>query len=610
MVYWEKPYRKKRRGKRAIYLVLALFFAISAYLLLGGPGSSLVMEQLQSFLSPTPVFNHLVLSHNDTKKRLFPDQTFYVHPNDRLKIVEVDTSVPLNRGIRLFSYGFDVNALHKETRVASLLPEKDIFHQYTYTIEVKHENTVIGELTFNIAPLTKDWLEKANRIIDAKKRLAFLESAVKENPDSMRLKLKLADEYLSQNRWKQGARLLEEILKTRDELPLMRKLVQAYEHLNQHDRVISTLKKILAKTPDDLELMLRLAEILEEKGRTREAISEYTKMLPQLPKADRIVLMKNIGYLSFQTGRKNDALKWYLEAAKHDKNDPNLYYNIGSIYDELGKTELAEKYLRVALDLRKGDIEGRLRLAYSLSKKGELKQARKYIEEILVQDPKHLEALTLYANILEKQGDKQTLRSVYEKILSHNKKNTTVLYNLGVLEAEAGNPAKSITCFKQILQINPKDREAREALFEAYIKSNKDDLAYEQAVELLKSRPENIALYKYIFDYLMNRKQFDTAASYMQKGVTANPKNYELRQDLILAYLSADKPGLAEREMEQALTLHPKDTQLLHQLATIKEKKGELKKASELYKRILKISPNDEKASEAYLRLRLELLSK
>jgi len=610
LVYWEKSYRKKRRGKRAILLVVALFLAISAYVLLGGPGSSLVMEPLRTFLNPTPVFNHLVLLHNSTKKRLFPDQTLYAHPNDRLKIEEVNTSVPLNRGIRLFSYGFDVNALYKETRLASLLPGKDIFHHYTYTIQVKHVNTVIGELTLHIAPLTKDWLEKANRIIDAKKRLAFLESAVMENPDDMRLKLKLADEYLSQKRWKQGAQLLEEILKTRDELPFMKKLVKAYEHLGRHDQVISTLKKILAKTPDDLELRLRLAELLEKKGRIKEAISQYTKLLPQLPKAERIVVMKNIGYLSFQIGRKNDALKWYLQAAKHDKSDPNLYYNIGSIYDELDKTELAEKYLRVALDLRKGDIEGRLRLAHSLSKKGKLQQARKYIEEILAQDPKHLEALTLYANILEKEGDKKALRTVYEKILAHNKRNTTILYNLGVLEAEAGNTAKSIAYFKQILQINPKDTEAREALFEAYEKSNNDDLAYEQALELLKSKPENIALYRYIFDYHMERKQFDKAASYMQKGVTANPKNYELRQYLILAYLSADKPELAETEMEQALTLHPKDTKLLHQLAKIKENKGDLKKAFELYKRILDISPNDEKASEAYLRLRLELLSK
>ena len=610
MAYRETPYRKKRRMTRAILLVVALFLSVSLYLLIGGPGSSLLKDSLRNLFNPVPLFHHMVISHNGTEKRLFPEQTLYAHPNDRLRIVKVDTSVPFNRGIRLFSQGFDVNALHEEAVLSELLPGQDIFRRYTYSIQIKHNNEVIATLSLAIAPLTEDWLERANRIIDAKKRLAFLELAVKENAEDMRLRLSLADEYLAQKRWKQGARTLEEILKTKEDIVLMRKLVDAYERLRRYNQVIIVLKKILAKTPDDLELRLRLAELLEKKGRIKEAISEYTRMLPQLRKTEQIVVMKNVGYLSFKIGQKKKALQWYLKAAKHDKKDPNLYYNIGSIYDELKKPELAEKYLRMALELRKGDIEGRLRLAHSLLKKGKLKEAKRYTEEILAKDSKHLEALTIYANILEKEGDKKALRTAYEKILSHDKKNTTILFNLGVLEAEEGNANKSISYFERILKINPKDIEAREALFDICQRFNKDDLAYAQAMVLLKSKPERITLYKHVFDYLMARKKYDEAAGYIRKGVEANPKNYELRQYLILAYLNSKKTELAEKEMEQALALKPKDTKLLHQLAKLKEDKGDLESAFDLYKKILKISPNDEKAAEAYLRLRLELLSK
>lgn len=610
MAHGETPYRKKRRITRAILLVVALFLSASLYLLIGGPGSSLIRDSLRNLLNPVPLFHHMVISHNGTEKRLFPEQTLYAHPNDRLRIVKVDTSVPFNRGIRLFSQGFDVNALHEEAVLAELLPGQDIFHRYTYSIQIKHNNEVIGRLSLAIAPLTEDWLEKANRIIDAKKRLAFLELAVKENADDMRLRLSLADEYLDQKRWEQGARTLEEILKTKEDIALMRRLVDAYERLRRYNQVIIVLKKILAKSPDDLELRLRLAELLEKKGRIKEAISEYTRMLPQLTKTEQIVVMKNVGYLSFKIGQKKVALQWYLKSAKHDKKDPNLYYNIGSIYEELKKPELAEEYLRMALELRKGDIEGRLRLAHSLLKKGKLKEAKRYTEEILAKDSKHLEALTIYANILEKEGDKKALRTAYEKILSHDKKNTTILFNLGVLEAEEGNANKSISYFESILKINPKDSEARDALFDVCQRFNKDDLAFPQAVVLLKSKPESITLYRYVFDYLMARKKYDEAAGYIRKGVEANPKNYELRQYLILAYLNSKKTELAEKEMEQALALKPKDTKLLHQLAKLKEDKGDLESAFDLYKKILKISPNDEKAAEAYLRLRLELLSK
>jgi tetratricopeptide (TPR) repeat protein len=610
LVQEETPHRKKRKRTRAILLVVALFLSVLLYLFIGVPGNSSLGDSLRNLLNPAPVFHHMVISHNGTEKRLFPEQTLYAHPNDTLRIVKVDTSMPFNRGIRLFSQGFDVNALRDETALVELLPGQDIFHHYTYTIQVKHKNEVIGELSLDIAPLTEDWLEKAHRIIDAKKRLAFLESAVKENADDMRLKLSLAEEYLTQKRWKQGARTLEEILKTKEDPALMRKLVDAYERLRLYNQAIKTLRKLLAKTPDDLDLRLRLAELLEKKNRIKEAIGEYTRMLPQLTETEQIAVMKNIGYLSFKIGQKESALEWYLKAANHDNKDPNLYYNIGSIYDELKKPELAEKYLRMALELRKGDIEGRLQLAKSLLNRGELKEAKKYAEEILAKDPGHLGALTILANILEKQGDKKALRTIYEKILSHDMKNTTILFNLGVLEGEEGNTNKSISYFETILKINPEDIETREALFDVCQRFNKDDLAYTQAVELLKSKPKKITLYEYVFDYLTARKKFDEAASYIRKGVEANPKNYELRQYLILAYLNSKKPELAEKEMEQALALKPKDTMLLHQLANLKEGEGDLEKAFELYKRILSISPDDEKASEAYLRLRLDLLSK
>jgi len=50
--------------------------------------------------------------------------------------------------------------------------------------------------------------------------------------------------------------------------------------------------------------------------------------------------------------------------------------------------------------------------------------------------------------------------------------------------------------------------------------------------------------------------------------------------------------------------------ELLHQLAKIKEVAGNFDQALQVYKRILDISPDDEKAEEAYLRLRLKLLHK
>jgi len=617
----ETPRWKKRRKIRVIFLFASLFLSIFLYLLIGGPGSNYFKVSLKSLLHPVPVFNHLIIEHNGVKKRLIPGQTLHIHPHDSLKIVKIDTSIPFNRGIRLFSEGFDVNALNKKRVIAELLPGQDIFHHYTYTIKIKHRIDSIGEVCLVISPSVEDWLKKADRIIDPKKRTVFLNMAIKEKVGDPRLKIRLADEYLAQKRWKEGAKIIEDIIKEREDLPapiisgqaslgLMKKLVDAYEHLHQYNKVIATFKKILLTSPEDLEIRLRLAELLEKKGRLKEAINEHTIILPKLTKDEKIVCMKNIGYLFFQSGQKEKALQWYLKASEYDKKDPNLYYNIGSIYDDLKRHELAEKYLHLALELKKDDIGGRLRLGQSFLKKGKLKEAKRYVKEILKGNPNHLEALILLANIAEKEGDKKALMSLYEKILSHDSKNTIILFNLGVLETEEGNVKKGLHYLERLVKLDPKDIQAREALFDIYQRQKRNDLAFNQAVVLIQLVPGKISYYRYIFKYLMAMEEFERSAEYILKGVEANPKNFELRQYLILAYLKQKKNELAIKEMEKALKFRPNDTTLLHQLAKVKEEAGYLGPALQLYKKILDISPGDEKAEEAYLRLRLKTLRK
>jgi len=62
--------------------------------------------------------------------------------------------------------------------------------------------------------------------------------------------------------------------------------------------------------------------------------------------------------------------------------------------------------------------------------------------------------------------------------------------------------------------------------------------------------------------------------------------------------------------MKEALKLKPNDIDLLRLMAKVKEEAGDLDQALKLYQKILEISPGDEKAENAYLRLRLKLLNK
>jgi len=74
--------------------------------------------------------------------------------------------------------------------------------------------------------------------------------------------------------------------------------------------------------------------------------------------------------------------------------------------------------------------------------------------------------------------------------------------------------------------------------------------------------------------------------------------------------IPAKKAKRAIKQMEDALARRPDDIGLLQKLAQAKERSGDLHAALSLYQKIIDLSPGEESAEEACLRLSLQLLDK
>jgi tetratricopeptide (TPR) repeat protein len=120
--------------------------------------------------------------------------------------------------------------------------------------------------------------------------------------------------------------------------------------------------------------------------------------------------------------------------------------------------------------------------------------------------------------------------------------------------------------------------------------------------------PKEVDPYYFMFEYLNSRGNFKQMADVMKLGVSNLPNNTDLHEYLILAYLKMGNEDLALQEMNEVLKLKPKDVSLLLDVAKLSEKLGKDKEALAAYKRILEVSPGNEEAGAAYLRLRLEQL--
>jgi tetratricopeptide (TPR) repeat protein len=594
-----KKRQTKRRARRIGFWFIILLLIVALY----------AGWRLWSCIhNVSPEFKFILLTKNEAPLKLVNGEILRLHPKDRLKILKVSTNICFNRGVRLAAKGFDANALLiEEMPIAVLLPDRDIFNQYSFRVMIKQFNQELGHVDIVVEPRVEDWLERAERIIDRKRRVALLERALQLMPKDARIQSRLLEEYKALKNWQKAALILEEMAQEKPDEGFLYDLLEVYESAGKTDKVISVLRRIVNKHPNDVESRLRLASTLEKRGKLKEAIREYERLLKRTKKTDMVAIYKTLGYLYTKTNQLTKAISSYLKAVELDKRDANLYYNLSFLYEKTGQTEKSDLYLEKAVNLKSGDVDSRLKLAESLIKKGRFKEAEKHLTAVLEKNPKSLEALLLMIKIQEKKGDKNALKATYYKILSINPKNETIIYNLGVLEYETGNLEKSLSHFEKFLKSHPKDVEAHRFLFDIYRKKKKDDLAFKEAQTLSKLNPKEISYYRYMFEYLNGRGDYEDMIQIMKSGLKSHPDKPEFREYLIVAYLKTGKEDLASEQMEEILKRKPKDVALLLDLAKLKEKQGKLLEALQTYETILKISPDSKEGKETYVRLLLQL---
>jgi len=554
-----------------------------------------------------PVLYSIIINVNDHPHSLLSGEKLVVHPKDRLKIIKISTNVPFNIGIRLYCKMFDAQSLlYDEYKVVDLLGEQTAFSNPTLTVQIKYYNQEAGHVTFIVRPFVGDWLEKASRIIDRKKRIAVLEEALKKVPGSGEIQERLLKEYLEAGFLKKAADILEKKVAKAPSKSTLAQLLDIYNKVGDTKGIIFTLQRLIELDPADKESRYALARLLEKKGRISKAVAQYKALVKLASPQEKFDLYVQLGYLSAKAGKVREAIQYYEKASELHKRDENLYYNLSYLYDKLGNKKKADYYLEKAVRLKSSDIEGRMKLAERWIQQGKYKKAGKVLSEVLKRRPRHLNALVLMAQVAEKTGNKPLLKDTYRKILKLQPKNATVLYNLGALEYEDGRLQAASGYLEKYVAMRPKDKPAHALLLDIYKQRNKIDKALKEAERLIELGTRDQDIYAFIFKTLKAKGDFKRLESVMEAAVRRDPRNTQLRKYLLFAYLQNQKESLAMAEMEKILKLEPKNVELWMHLARLKEKNKKYGEAMAAYKKVIELEPDNDQAADAYLKLRLQ----
>lgn len=318
---------------------------------------------------------------------------------------------------------------------------------YTTFLEVSAQPN--GEIERHLLLLAyRQKLTKPKNSIDSKHLLTqavqFFEK--KEYPKA----LTTIDQYLAQTPTDIEARLMK---------------IQILAHQKEFDKAAQLLEQWMIKDKE-IEIWLKATHLLTYLGMPYEtALKTIEKVEKQKGSSLPLTLHKaDLALRSPQPEKALPALQKAYAASTDAALKTKIALQIGIIYFEQQKWELAQKTLEDALALKHTYAPLNNLLAYIYATKGNnVAKAHEHIAVALQKDPQNPHFLDTKALVLYKENKFDQSISILQKVAHIHPTDYTVLCHLGKCYYKNGNTKKAIDTMKAAVQIAKNDHDKTKA---------------------------------------------------------------------------------------------------------------------------------------------------
>ncbi|MCR9286196.1 MAG: tetratricopeptide repeat protein [Bacteroidetes bacterium] len=198
--------------------------------------------------------------------------------------------------------------------------------------------------------------------------------------------------------------------------------------------------------------------------------------------------------------------------------------------------------------------------------------------------------------ILEKYEDAV---KEFEAVLAKDKTNSAAAYELARIYNYLDDKAKAIKFAKSATEYDPSNEWYKMLLGDFYQEANEDDKAAAVYESLVDQHPQDDYYYFKWAYFLVRSNQTEEAIKVYERLEKRIGINEELTRRKHTLYLGLGNYKKAAKELDILIERFPHKTNYRHLLASFYEQIGDNAKAKEVYKQILKISPDDARATLA-----------
>ncbi|MCJ7611156.1 MAG: S-layer homology domain-containing protein [Candidatus Aminicenantes bacterium] len=208
-----------------------------------------------------------------------------------------------------------------------------------------------------------------------------------------------------------------------------------------------------------------------------------------------------------------------------------------------------------------------------------------------------------------RQGD---VRRAEKLVAKMGPKSPFYLVGLGYVDFLNDQIESAEGYFKQELQNTPDSAPAHAGLAQIYLKQGKDDLAFNEYLEVLKKDPENPWALKE-FESIKNRKtdehfqeariflaagDVEPAKAAFLKALHYSPKNLEAHLSLARLYVKSSQLANALFHFNTAYPLEPKNKDLLKEYAACLLTAGQNGRSLDIYQQYLELDPKNKEIKD------------
>ncbi len=346
--------------------------------------------------------------------------------------------------------------------------------------------------------------------------LQACEIALRQHPNSIIVKIKKAQIYLSQLKLQKAIHLLkqlEEIENTNPDVMMM--LGTCHNMKGEYHQATGYFKKAeLFAFEDRDELLYNIGISFIQTGAFEEALTYLKKALDE--NADHEPVLYDIAFCYEKVGNDPKSIEYYNKYLDIDPYSESAWYNLGIIYNRLEDYGKAIDSYDFALAIDPGYSAAIFNKANALSAIERFQESIVAYQDYLRIDPDSVDAHLYLADCYFQIDDYENAGLFYDKTLSIEPNCSDGWFGAGLVKLINDLASEAVPLLKKSLDINPDCAECWNALGKAFAALNnfkEAKSAYLKALELDNEIAEYWLSYA---DLMFNNNLFEAAVKILE----------------------------------------------------------------------------------------------